>query len=195
MSDRSVSVGDAGRSPKGTITVLLVTDLRLYGESLESGLPRFGVEVVGAVGEASIARDVVRERAPDVVLLDMSMPGAPELALTLRAFGGSIGIVALAVTATPAVVLACARAGVVGYALRGTMIEEIAGIIRSAATGELRCPSVIAQILCEHATGFGAERESPSNTLTRREREIIPLLDQGLDNRPLPEPWASKSAR
>ena len=165
--------------------VLVATDLRLYRESLGELLAREERWSVTAAGDAALAFARIQEDETDVILLDMAMPGAPELAAALGPTNPTVRIVALAVLPTEPVVLRCAEAGVVGYALREASAEDLLGATRSAAGGELRCPAVIAGILRRHLTGQaqGDHTRAAPPALTRREREIVPLLDQGLDNK------------
>jgi two-component system, NarL family, nitrate/nitrite response regulator NarL len=170
---------------RAVVRVLIATDLRLYRESLAELLGRLGLCIVSCVGEAGLALARLQDDEPDVFLLDMAMPGGFELAAALNQTHPSLRIVALAVLPSERVVLSCAEAGVVGYALRDASAEDLVAVITSAAQGELRCPPVVAGILRQHLSGSAQadQRRTAGSSLTRREREIVPLLDQGLDNK------------
>lgn len=170
-----------------SIRVLIFSDIRIYREGLAQALHNDGCIVV--VGAYAVVRDALEHAvniAPDVVLLDVANPDA--LREVRRVNGGFRGapIVALGVLRRDGDVIACAEAGVAGYVFRDASLGELIATVESAARGELRCsPTVAATILRRVATLAARQRVAlPGPTrVTRREREILELIDQGLSNK------------
>lgn len=170
-----------------TIRVLIFSDIRIYREGLAKALHNDGcIVVVGAYAAVRDALEHTTDLAPDVVLLDVANPDA--LREVRRVNGGFTGapIVALGVLKRDGDVIACAEAGIAGYVFRDASLAELIATVESAARGELRCsPTVAATILRRVATLAARHRvASPGPTrVTRREREILELIELGLSNK------------
>jgi DNA-binding NarL/FixJ family response regulator len=140
-------------------------------------------EVVGeAVDGDSAARETQLLR-PDVVLMDVRMPGTDGVEATrrIRAAAPDTAVLILTMHDEDATVFTAMRAGARGYLLKGAGQEEIAGAIRAVAAGHAIFGPGIAARLLDHFAGSPpqAETAEPFPELTPREREILQLLAQG----------------
>jgi DNA-binding NarL/FixJ family response regulator len=140
-------------------------------------------EVVGeAVDGASAAREAQLLK-PDVVLMDVRMPGTDGVEATrrIRAIAPGTAVLILTMHDDDATVFTAMRAGAHGYLLKGAGQEEIAGAIRAVAAGQAIFGPGIAARLLEHfaATPPQTAAADPFPELTPREKEILQLLAQG----------------
>ena len=170
----------------GPIRVLVVDDHPVVRQGLRAFLAsREGIDVVGeaADGDAAVA-EAARLR-PDVVLLDLAMPGAGGLDAIARIRDGGNGPPVLVLTsfAGEDQVVPAVRAGASGYLLKDVPVAELEAAVRTVhAGGMVLHPHVVGTVM-----GEVARRPSPSNLdlLTPREREVLALLGAGLANRDL----------
>ena len=139
------------------------------------------------VGEAATGREVVEscaKLAPDVVLMDLQMPGINGIEATRRILQANprVGIVVLTMFEDDDSVFSAMRTGARGYVLKGGKPSEILEVVRAVAKGEAHFGPEIARRL----TGFfSAPKFDPSEAfpqLTTREREILDLIAQGHSN-------------
>lgn len=170
--------------------VLLVEDHRLFRQGLRDLLEAHGHEVVG---ESATARDGVRlaaEKRPDVLLLDVNLPGGSGLDVIADVLERAPGTAVLMLTASAreADLLDAIAAGASGYLLKDAPIEEMLAGIQAAAAGDSAISPLVAGKLVRHVRDrFGvqaadehADAEQP--TLTDRDREVLRLLVAGRDN-------------
>jgi DNA-binding NarL/FixJ family response regulator len=139
------------------------------------------MEVVGEAEDGEQAVAIVAELRPDVVLIDLVMPGVDgvEAIRRIHELLPEARVVVLTSFADDSKVVPAVRAGAAGYLLKDVQPVDLAAAIRTvAAGGALLDPSVTARVLKEVATGGPAD---PG--LTAREREVLGLLAQGLTNR------------
>lgn len=168
------------------IRVLIVAHIRLYREGLAQMLQEERrIAVVGTAVGADEAVLALREHEPDVVLLDMAIPDNVWLVRALVAAVPGTKVVALAVPEVEREVLACAEAGVAGYVTREGSVEDVVEAVESVARGEMLCSPRMAATLLQRVATLALERspESIEARLTRRELEILDLIDQGLSNK------------
>ena len=165
------------------IRLLVADDHPMLREGLVAVLgtqPDFEV-----IGEASDGEEVVRLAEglrPDVILLDLEMPGTDGVAALerLRAAGSTARTLVFTAYDTDERVLGSLRAGARGYLLKGASREEIFGAIRTVhAGGSLLEPAVTDRLLDRIERG-GAEQNA--SNLTPRELEVLALLARGLKN-------------
>lgn len=167
------------------IRVMIVGDVRLYREGIAASLEhRIDLDVV-STARSSDARHHAVECAPDVLVLDMAAAQSVELIRTLGSSAPQTRVVAFAVEETEHDILLCAEAGAAGYVAADGTLDDLVNTIRSVARGELLCSPRIAATLFRALRVQTAESgvDRLALALTAREREIAPLLEQGLSNK------------
>ena len=170
------------------ITVLVVDDHPIFRTGVVHGLGgEPGIAVVGEADSGEAALRLARDILPDIVLLDLSMPGWDGLATAGRIATAcpATAIVMLTASEDHDRLLAAFKAGARGYVLKGVSAQELARVIRSVVAGEACVsPSLAAEML---ALLTRAKAPDPLQELTGRERDILALIGQGLTNRAIGE--------
>ncbi|MBL7494800.1 response regulator transcription factor [Frankia sp. CNm7] len=165
--------------------VLVVDDHPLFREGLTIAVETMpDVEVVGEAGDGDAAVEAVGRLAPDVVMMDLHMPGTNGIDATRRivAEHPDVSVLVLTMLDGDDSVFAAMRAGARGYLLKGADRQEIARALRSVAAGEVVFSAAIAsRVLAWFARG-GRTTPAPFPELTDREREILDLVAHGLTN-------------
>lgn len=166
------------------ITVVVADDHPIFRAGVVHGLAgEPGIAVVGEAESGEAALALALERMPDVVLLDVSMPGWDGLATAERIATAcpAAAIVMLTASEDQDRLLAAFKAGARGYVLKGVSVQELARVIRGAVAGESYVsPSLAAEMLALLTRGKAPD---PLQELTDREREILALIGTGLTNR------------
>ena len=176
------------------ISVLLADDQALVRAGFRALLDdQEDIEVVGEAEEGEEAIKVTRELSPDVVLMDIRMPGLDGLAAT-RAITAderlsSVRIVILTTFELDEYVFEALRAGASGFLVKDTEPRELVRAVRAVADGEaLLSPSVTRRLIAEFATRAKEPVRSPElDHLTDREREVMTLVAEGLSNEEIAE--------
>ena len=166
------------------IEVLVVDDHPLFRAGVVHTLDaQAGMRVVGEASSGERALELARELLPDVVLLDISMPGWDGLTTAERIAAAcpATAIVMLTVSDDPDRLLGAFRAGARGYVLKGVGGAELARAVRAAAAGESRVTPPLASVMLAALTRERAH--DPLQELTAREREILSLIGTGRTNR------------
>ena len=167
--------------------VLLVDDHDLFRTGLVNLLTEQGVHVIGEAPNGETAVRLVRELAPDVVVMDINMPGITGVEATreIAAVAPLTRVVVLTISVDDGDVMDAVMAGACGYLLKDSSIHELIGGIRAAAAGEaLISPQIAAkvlQVLRAQQTNAGLA-ERPRAELTDRELEVLKLIAIGKDN-------------
>lgn len=167
------------------IKVLIVDDHRLVKESLAGMLARVeGVEVVGQAENGRDALRLVRSLQPDLVIMDVAMPGLNGIEATQRIVQDcpNTKVIGLSMHAERQLVLGMLKAGALAYLLKNCAFEELVQAVETVATHGTYLPPAIANIVIaemhkptscdDEGTPFWAD-------LTTREREILQLLAEG----------------
>lgn len=176
---RSLMVETAG------IQVLIADDHALFRYGMRAMLlseDGFGVAGEAATGEEAVA--LAAELAPDVVLMDIQMPGINGIEATRRIVerDPGVGVVVVTMFEEDDSVFAAMRAGARGYVLKGADADEVVKVVRAVAGGEAHFGPEIARRLMGFfsAPKPGAPEAFPE--LTEREREVLDLVARGLGN-------------
>lgn len=167
------------------IRVFVVDDHEVVREGLVRMLSRLpDIEIVGTAGSGEEAIEKVPRLAPNVVLLDLRLPGVQglEVLRTLMALTDPPRVLVLTVHDDEDLVLGASRLGAMGYVLKNTSRSELATAIRRvAAGGHYFGEEVIATVL------RGARQEALAEPLTERELQILRLVTDGLSNKDVGE--------
>jgi DNA-binding NarL/FixJ family response regulator len=164
------------------VRVLLADDhtlIRAGIRGLLEGLP--GVEVAGEAGDGQEALRLAELLQPDVVLLDIGMPGLNglEVATRLAKLDPEMRVVILSMHTSEEYVLQALRAGAAGYLLKGSAVAELELAIRAVARGETYLsPTVSKHVVDEYVRRTGGAPD-PVAALTPRQREILQLVAEG----------------
>ncbi len=170
------------------IRILVVDDHPLFREGVIHSLaPESDLAVVGQAASGEEALRLARDLMPDVVLLDVTMPGWSGLltAEKLATACPAAKVVMLTVVDDEDKLVAAFAAGARGYVLKGVSARELAGVVRGVDRGEVYVsPSLAAGILVALTHGRPAD---PLGELTDKERDILKLVGEGLTNREIGE--------
>ena len=182
-------------SSMDTIRILIADDHALFREGLRalfSALP--DIEVVGDAADGAIAVTQVDSLQPDVVLMDINMPGVNGIEATRRILSThpKLGIIMVTMLEDDASVFSAMRAGARGYVLKGAHHDEILQAIRAVAAGQAVFGPAIAARMMNFFQGLNGAlpKGSPGIVfpeLTEREREVLTLIAQGISNKEIAE--------
>ncbi|ETK34084.1 response regulator [Microbispora sp. ATCC PTA-5024] len=172
------------------IRVVVADDQALVRTGFRMILDETGdIEVVGEAGDGLDALAVVARTAPDVVLMDVRMPGIDGIEATrrLRAAAGSgrpPHVIILTTFDLDEYVYAGLRAGAAGFLLKDTLAADLVGAIRAVANGQnVAAPTVTRRLIRHFVDGSPTVRnEAAAAALTARERDVLLLVAQGMSN-------------
>jgi DNA-binding NarL/FixJ family response regulator len=166
--------------------VVLVDDHDLFRSGLRTLLEDQGVQVVAEAATGREALRQVRELAPEVVLMDLSMPdmGGVEATREIARIAPLTRVVVLTISDRDGDILDAILAGACGYLLKDSTIEDLMRGISAAAVGEsLISPQIASKVLRELRAARPATRASDRlPELTDRELEVLRLIANGKDN-------------
>src|SRR5712664_2269690 len=165
----------------GKVRVLIADDHSVVRQGLRMFLaldPE--IEIVGEAASGEEAIQLARDMRPDVVLMDLVMPGMGGVAATrvIRTEMPAVEVVALTSVVADEAVTGAIRAGAIGYLLKNTEADELRRAIKSAAAGQVQLSPEAAMRLMREVRA----PESPE-TLTERETDVLRLLDEGKANK------------
>jgi len=175
------------------LNVVIVDDHALFREGLASILSaESDIEVVGQGGSAEEAIRLAHEVLPEIILLDIDMPGGGlTAARTIAEDFPVMGIVILTASEEDDHFISALRAGARAYILKGVAGRELVRILRAVASGESYVPPALAaSLLLEmHEAGSYTQKteDNPMKDLTDREQEILEGLASGLTNKEIAE--------
>jgi DNA-binding NarL/FixJ family response regulator len=163
--------------------VLLADDHAIIRQGLCALLEKQpDIEVVGAAEDGRKAMELVREMAPDIVIMDISMPNLNGIDATRRIIGDSAGtkVIALSIHSSRRFVAEMLMAGASGYILKECLFDELMEAIRTVLNGGIYLSSRITGVVIgDYVKHLSSEREPKTPALTEREREVLQLLAEG----------------
>jgi NarL family two-component system response regulator LiaR len=167
------------------VTVLLADDHAVVRAGVRAFLQtQPDIEIVAEAAGGDEAVRLAEQLVPDVVLMDLVMPGMDGVAATQRVQQVSPRSQVIVLTSfhDDAHIFPAIKAGARSYLLKDATPQEIAEAVRAAARGEAKLHPRVASRLLEHVRGESAGTANPYTDLTEREREVLRLIAQGLTN-------------
>jgi DNA-binding NarL/FixJ family response regulator len=162
------------------IRVVICDDHPVYRQGLRALFAEVeGISVVGEAGDAEEALDVVAASAPDVVVMDLHLPGMSGVEATRRlvADRSGLGVLVLTMFEDDTSLLAALRAGARGYVVKGSDHVEIVAAIQAVARGEVLLGRAVSARLGPALSAPASERPFPE--LTEREFAVLEALARG----------------
>lgn len=163
--------------------ILVADDHPLTRDALAALLSQHGFDVVGEAADGAEAIDLAGRTQPDLVLLDLSMPGMDGLTALpgLRTAAPDCEVVVLTASGTEHNLLAAIRGGAAGYLLKSEPPERIVDFLRGVAGGEAALSGTVARRLLEEVRNgrhAGGVPDHIAEALSARELEVLLLLDE-----------------
>jgi DNA-binding NarL/FixJ family response regulator len=183
----SKTAEDITERQQAPVRVLLVDDHDLFRTGLRSLLEEQGVDVVGEAPDGSKALQMTMELTPDVVVMDLNMPGMNGVEATRQVTTMSplTRVVVLTISDHDADVLDAILAGACGYLMKDASIQELMAGIRAASMGESLISSHIAGKVLQRVRATSAQpqiAEQIQSELSDREIQVLKLIANGKDN-------------
>jgi DNA-binding NarL/FixJ family response regulator len=170
----------------GAIRIAVIDDHPMFREGAVQTLTcTEGIEVVGEGATAADALKVAEELRPDVMLLDISLPGGGvEAAASIARACPSVRAVMLTASESELDVASALQAGARGYILKGSSAAEVVETVRAIFKGESYvAPSLAARLLIQMGKRNEVVASKPVSDLTAREDEILALVSSGMTNK------------
>jgi DNA-binding NarL/FixJ family response regulator len=165
-----------------SVSVLLVDDHRLVREAVRDALARASdIEVVGEAADGSSALDSMRRLAPDVLVLDISLPDLSGIEVANRVrreLGVATKVVMLSIHAERYLVTEAFCAGAVGYVTKTSPMAELTQAIRAAAAGQIYVCFEVARSVS--AVEVDSGEHGKASRLTEREQEVLRRIARGM---------------
>jgi DNA-binding NarL/FixJ family response regulator len=177
---------EADHTPSAPVRVVIADDHRLMREGTAALLGREpAIEVVGLAADGAEALALVERLRPDVLVLDLWMPGLSgiEVCAEVRARFDDVHVLMLTVSEREPDLLAALRVGAAGYLIKDMPPAELVAAVLGAGAGDPRIPASMAErVLTELDAGISLIED-----LSPREREVLELMAEGLRNREIAE--------
>jgi NarL family two-component system response regulator LiaR len=168
-------------SAEEKIRVVIVDDHAMVRKGLATFLKiKPDLELVGEAGDGQQALEVCETTQPDVVLMDLVMPRMDGTTATqaIRERWPEMQVIALTSFQEKDLVRRALEAGAIGYLLKNVSVDELAGAIRAAYEGQPTLAPEATQVLMQASV----QPPRPGHDLTPREREVLVLMVEGLNN-------------
>jgi DNA-binding NarL/FixJ family response regulator len=173
-----------------TTRIVLVDDHAMFRSGMKALLEsEQGFEVVGEAASGDDGVDRVRELKPDVVVMDLSMPGSNGLDATRRiaALGLKARVLVLTVHAEEEYLVPVVEAGASGYLTKTSADQDLVDAIRVVARGEVYLPPKATRLLLQQYRNAAPEATQKLQDLSAREREVMALTAEGFSSREIGE--------
>lgn len=170
-----------------SLRILVIDDHTLFRVGLQGLLEHRGIEVVAAVGDGQEGLALAEQLRPDVVLLDMRMPGMDGLGVLrhLRQTGLKMPIAMLTTSSNEQDLVEALRSGAQGYLIKDMEPDDLVVALRDIVAGKTVVAPDLAPVLAKVVQGESVKARDPSpfSELTPREGEILGLLAEGQSNK------------
>jgi DNA-binding NarL/FixJ family response regulator len=166
------------------LRVVIVDDHPVFRQGLRTLLEDLGVDVVAEESDGAAGVEAALAHRPDVVLMDLQMPGVSGVEATRRLTAAlpDAKVLVLTMVDDDQAVFAAVQAGALGYLLKGAGQDEISRALAAVATGQGVYGPEVARRLRSFFTTAGARSATPFPTLSDREREVLALVAEGASN-------------
>ncbi len=177
-----------GKPQSNKITVIIVDDHPLIRQALRAVLEKEpDLEVVGEVGDGTSAVELAEKLRPDVVIMDVSLPGmdGAEATRQVRIASPDTAVLALTVHDDETTIADVLLAGASGYLTKGVFDREVVQAVRTIAAGHMVLSRPVGKSLVRYVPSYRSARLSldTGEVLTPRELEVIKLVARGMPNR------------
>jgi len=174
---------DSTHAHRSIISVGILSDVRFVREALVAIFERSrNLNTIGAAAEVGSAFEAILASRPDIMLIDTALPGGLSVVRIIRQLAPTVRVVALALAEREDEVVAWGESGVAGYIPRSAALNEMVKILEGVMRDEQVCSPRIASGLLRRL-GVNPIRLPELPTLTRRELEIVQLINEGLSNK------------
>jgi DNA-binding NarL/FixJ family response regulator len=175
---------DSSRMPT-PITVVVIDDHVLFRTGLRELLQQEEIQVVGEASNAEAGLELIQRQAPDVAIMDLSLPRMSGHEAIRRIAAGAPGtqVLVLTISANEADITEAVLAGACGYLLKDASVGDIAAGVRAAAAGDSMVSPRMAKILLRQLRHHEQNDKRPTTeSLSVREKEVLRLVVDGKDN-------------
>ncbi|WP_175412343.1 response regulator transcription factor [Streptomyces sp. TRM64462] len=181
------------------IKVMVVDDHPMWRDAVARDLAEAGFDVVATAGDGDQAVRRARAAAPDVLVLDLNLPGKPGVQVCKELVGGAddprLRVLVLSASGEHADVLEAVKSGATGYLLKSASTEELLDAVRRTAAGDpVFTPGLAGLVLGEYrrlasepAPTAPGQDDSGTPRLTDRETEVLRLVAKGLSYKQIAE--------
>ena len=163
--------------------VLLVDDHAMIRQGLSSLLEKQpDIEVVGSVEDGRKAADIARELAPDLVIMDISMPNLNGIDATRKIVEemGDVKVIALSIHSSRHFVAEMLKAGASGYILKDCLFDELVEAIKTVLNGGIYLsPKITGVVIDDYVKRLSTQYQPGGPVLNEREREVLQFLSEG----------------
>jgi len=166
-----------------SVRILLADDHGITRQGLRSLIEKQpDMEVVGEAEDGRKALELVRQLVPDILITDITMPnlnGVDATRQIVRDFP-KVKVIALSIHSKRAFVAGMLKAGASGYLLKESLFDELLEAVQTVLTGgTYLSPKIAGEVVDAFIKGVGPLAESPLDTLSGREREVLQLIAEG----------------